>query len=78
MELVIRTAAGDYPLVTTPAGLKKITGDQRSERAVRSDCETGITPTLPRPAGSGAHHRIPTAKALEQLGVPYEIVAAGS
>lgn len=71
---MVRTAGADFPLVTTPAGLKAMTGDPRSERAIRGDCESGIIPTLPRPAGSGAHHRIPVPRALELFGVTYEVV----
>jgi len=76
--LVVRTAAGDFPLVIGPAGLRGITGDKRSEHAIRSDCEAGVVPTLPRSGGSGSHHRIPVAKYLDQLGVPYEIVPVGT
>jgi hypothetical protein len=73
-HLVVRAAGAEFPLVTTPAGLKEITGDARSDRAIRADCENGVIPTLPRPTASGAHHRIPVPRALEQYGVPYEIV----
>ena len=76
--LVIRTAAGVYPLVTSPAGIKAITNDTRSDHAIRDDCANGVIPTLPRAGGSGAHHRIPVARHLDQLGVPYEIVPAES
>lgn len=76
--LVVRTPGGDYPLVVPPSCIPKITGDTRSDRAIRSDCETGIIPTLPRSGGSGAHHRIPVTKLLEQLGVPYTVVPAGT
>src|ERR1039458_3805929 len=77
--LVVRLASGmEFPLVTGPAGYKAITGDSRSDHAVRDDCSAGVIPTLPHAAGSGAHHRIPVAPALDQLGVPYEIVQSGS
>jgi hypothetical protein len=36
----------------------------------------GVIPTLPRAGGSGAHHRIATARLLDQIGIPYEIVAS--
>lgn len=75
--LIIRLADGtELPLVIGPAGAKKLTGDHRSERAVRNDCTAGIIPTLRRGGGSGAHHRIPTAKLLDSLGVPYDIAAS--
>lgn len=76
-RMVVRTATGDYPLVVGPKLWLEITGDERSERSARNDCDHGVIPTLPRPPGAGAHHRIPVAKALERLGVPYEIVEAG-
>lgn len=74
--MVVRTAAGDFPLVVTPSRIRQITGDDRSDHAIRSDCVDGVIPTLPRTGGSGGHHRILTAKLLDQLGVPYEIVPA--
>lgn len=74
--VVIRTAAGNFPLVVSPAGLKAALGDSRSDRSIRSDCENGVIPTLPRLGGPGAHHRIPLARYFDQLGVPYEIVRA--
>ncbi|MGA7417809.1 MAG: hypothetical protein WB765_13710 [Acidimicrobiales bacterium] len=76
--LVVQTPGGIFPLVTTPAGIKDITGDSRSEHAIRDDCTNGVIPTLPRADGSGAHHRIVTARYLERLGVPFEIVPAES
>lgn len=62
------------PLVAGPAEWKRLVGDPRSAHSIRSDCETGRLPTLPRSGGSGSHHRIAVAKALDQLGVAYEIV----
>ena len=76
--LVVRLSTGrEFPLVTGPAGYKEMTGDPRSDHSIRDDCSSGVIPTLPHAAGSGAHHRIPVAPALDQLGVPYEIVPAG-
>ncbi len=73
--LVVRLQNGtELPLVIGPAGFKKLTGDRRTERAIRDLCDSGVIRTLPRPAGSGAHHRIPVAKALDDLGIQYEIV----
>ncbi len=71
--LVVRTSGIDLPLVASPAQVAPILG--RSDRSVRADCETGRIPVLPRSGGSGAHHRIPVAKLLDELGIPYEIVA---
>lgn len=77
--LVVRLTDGrEWPLVVGPAMLREITGDRRSEHSLRNDCAAGLVPTLPRGSGSGAHHRIPTAKLLEQLGVPFEVVPARS
>jgi hypothetical protein len=76
--LVVRTPGGDFPLVVSPACIPRITGDTRSDRAIRADCESGLIPTLPRTAGPGSHHRIPVAKFLDQLGVPYTIIPVGS
>ena len=75
--LVIRTTTGAIlPLVTNPEGIRAITGDQRSAHAIRDDCAHGVIPTLPRAGGSGAHHRIPVARMLDDLGVRYEIIPA--
>ena len=75
--LVVRLASGaELPLVVGPAQIREITGDQRSEHAIRADCSAGVIPTLQRPRGSGAHHRIPVAKYLDGLGIPYEVVPA--
>jgi hypothetical protein len=73
--LVIKLANGaELPLVTNPAGIKEMFGDPRSDHSIRSDCANGVIPTLPRAQGSGAHHRIPVARYLDRLGVPYEVV----
>lgn len=75
--LVVRLTDGtELPLVMGPAGVKRLTGDERSEHSVRIDCANGIVPTLPRSTGSGSHHRVPTARLLDSLGVSYTITAA--
>ena len=77
-RLVVRLPAGaEAPLVVSPAEWKRLVGDSRDERSIRTDCENGTIPCLPR-YGSGSHHRIAVARALEQLGVPFEIVAVAS
>jgi hypothetical protein len=77
--LVVRLPDGtELPLVVSPAQVKEVTGDRRSDHAIRDDCARGVIPTLPRGGGSGAHHRIATAPYLDRLGVPYTIVRAGS
>lgn len=63
------------PLVASPAEWKRITGDPRSENAIRTDCDHGVLPVLARPGASGGgHYRIPVAKALAILGVHVEVV----
>ena len=75
--LVVRLANGtELPLVIGPSQVRALTGDRRSEHAVRGDCSSGIIPTLPRAGGSGAHHRVPTARLLDELGIPYEVAEA--
>jgi hypothetical protein len=77
--LVIQLANGArLPLVTGPAGIKEIFGDPRSDHSIRSDCANGVIPTLPRAEGSGAHHRVPVARYLDKLGIPYEIVTVSA
>lgn len=72
--LVVRLANGAvWPLIVRPGELRTLIGDERSERAIRNDCAEGRIPTLPRAGGSGGHYRIPTARYLDMLGVPYEI-----
>lgn len=66
------------PLVVGPRDWKELIGDSRDEHSIRTDCENGVLPCLPRAGVSGAHWRIATARALEQLGVPFEIVTASS
>ncbi len=74
--LVIRLVGSgiEAPLVAGPAEWKRIVGDPRSLHSIRFDCETGRLPTLPCAGGSGSHHRIAVAKALDEMGVAYEIV----
>ena len=73
--LVVRLV--ESGVVVPVAGLaewKRLVGDPRSAHSIRSDCENGRLPTLPRSGGSVSHHRIAVAKALDQLGVVYEII----
>jgi hypothetical protein len=72
--MVVKTPAGTLSLISSPEQIGNVEG--KTGRAVRSDCESGAIPTLPRTGGDGGHWRIPTAKYLDQLGVPYEIVPA--
>jgi hypothetical protein len=73
--LVIRAIGGiELPLVCSPSQVAPLLG--RSDHAIRDDCIAGVIPTLPRAGGSGAHHRIATARLLDQIGVPYEIVSS--
>jgi len=65
----------ELPLVCSPSHVAPLLG--RSDHAIRDDCVAGVIPTLPRAGGSGAHHRIATARLLDQMGVPYEIVTSG-
>jgi hypothetical protein len=74
--MVVRTPAGDFPLVASPEILGGLVG--KTGRAVRVDCESGAIETLPRNGGERSHWRIPTAKYLDSVGVPYEIVRAAS
>jgi hypothetical protein len=73
--LVVRLPNGAmWPLVVGPVEIRELAGEHRSERAIRNDCAAGVIPTLPRGNGLGGHYRIPTARYLDALGVPYEIV----
>jgi hypothetical protein len=73
--LFVRATGGiDLPLVCSPSQVAPLLG--RSDHAIRDDCMAGVIPTLPRAGGSGAHHRIATARLLDQIGIPYEIVAS--
>ena len=74
--LIIRTDSGwELPLVASPATVAPLLG--KSDHGVRNDCIAERIPTLPRVSGSGAHHRIPVARLLDQLGVPYRIEPVG-
>jgi hypothetical protein len=74
-SLIIRATGGiELPLVCSPSQVAPLLG--RSDHAIRDDCVAGVIPTLPRAGGSGAHHRIATARLLDQIGVPYEIVSS--
>lgn len=65
----------EWPLVATPGEWRTLTRDKRSVESIRLDCEAGRLPCLPRPAGSGSHHRVAVAQALRQLGVSFTITA---
>lgn len=74
-HLVVRTDSGwELPLVASPAAVAPLLG--KSDHGVRNDCIAGRITTLPRASGNGAHHRIPVARLLDQLGVPYRIEPA--
>jgi hypothetical protein len=74
-SLIVRATGGiELPLVCSPSQVAPLLG--RSDHAIRDDCVAGVIPTLPRAGGSGAHHRIATARLLDQIGVPYEIVSS--
>ena len=64
------------PLTATPRQWKRLTGDPRDERSVRADCAAGVLPCLPRRAAAGGHYRIAVSRALDQLGIPHEVVRA--
>ncbi len=71
-RMVIVTGTGiELPLVASPATVAPILG--KSDHGVRDDCIAGRIPTLPRGDQSGAHHRIPVARLLDLLGLPYRI-----
>jgi hypothetical protein len=75
-HLIIRTDSGwELPLVASPAAVAPLLG--KSDHGVRNDCIAGRIPTLPRASGNGAHHRIPVARLLDELGVPYRIEPVG-
>ena len=68
----IKTATGRIlPLVASPELISKIDG--KSGRAIRLDCEAGRIPTLPR-TGELSHWRIPVARYLDFVGLPYVFV----
>ena len=72
--MVVRTPGGDYPLIVGPTVVGALTA--KTGRSVREDFEAGRLPSMPRPAGSGAHWRIATTALMTQLGVPFEVVPA--
>lgn len=75
-RLVVKLPSGAIlPLVLTVDEYKAVVGDHRDGHTVRADLAKGTIPALPRPAGTVAWH-IPTAAALERLGIDYDIVAA--
>jgi hypothetical protein len=71
---VIRTAGGlILPLVASPEDVAgPLLG--KTGRAARGDCASGAIPSLHR-ATADSHWRIPTAKLLDTIGVPYEFVS---
>jgi len=74
-SLLVRAIGGiELPLVCSPSQVAPMLG--RSDHSIRDDCVAGLIPTLPRAGGSGAHHRIATARLLDQIGIPYEIVSS--
>jgi hypothetical protein len=71
-RLVIMTESGiELPLVASPAAVAPLLG--KSDHGVRNDCIAGRIPTMPGTERPGAHHKIPVARLLDQLGVPYRI-----
>ena len=71
-RLVIMTESGiELPLVASPATVAPLLG--KSDHGVRNDCIAGRIPTMPGTERPGAHHKIPVARLLDQLGVPYRI-----
>lgn len=75
-RLVVKLPSGAIlPLVLTVDQYRKVVGDHRDGHTVRADVAKGLIPSLPRPVGTVAW-KIPTAPALERLGIGYDIVAA--
>jgi len=71
--MVIVTDTGiELPLVASPATVAPILG--KSDHGVRDDCIAGRIPTMPKGDRAGTHHRIPVARLLDLLGIPYRIV----
>lgn len=71
-RMVIVTDTGvELPLVASPATVAPILG--KSDHGVRDDCIAGRIPTMPRGDRAGTHHRIPVARLLDLLGIPYRI-----
>jgi hypothetical protein len=70
--MVIVTDTGiDLPLVAPPATVAPILG--KSDHGVRDDCIAGRIPTMSKGDRTGTHHRIPGARLLDVLGIPYRI-----
>lgn len=70
--IVIRVAGRDLgPTVNTETAGELL---GVSDDTIRRMCAEGAIPTLPR-RGEKSGWRIPTARALDALGVPYEVVA---
>src|SRR5665213_1173044 len=71
-RMVIITDTGiELPLVASPATVAPILG--KSDHGVRDDCIAGRIPTMPKGDRAGTHHRIPVARLLDLLGIPYRI-----
>ena len=74
-SLIIRATGGiELPLVCSLSQVAPLLG--RSDHAIRDDCVAGVIPTLPRAGRSVTRRRIATARLLDQIGVPYEIVSS--
>jgi hypothetical protein len=71
---VIKTPMGRFPIVASPEEVVALL--HKTGRSVRNDCASGTIPTLQRGRGDGAHWRIPVARLLDALGVPYEFEVA--
>jgi hypothetical protein len=71
-RMVIVPGTGvELPLVASPATVAPLLG--KSDHGVRDDCIAGRIPTMPRGDRAGTHHRIPVARLLDLLGIPYRI-----
>ena len=78
MGTLIKIPTGKtLPIVASPRELAEVLGG-KGERSYRDDCEAGAIPTLPRGNGEGGHWRIPVAKHLDTIGMPYEFVPASA
>jgi len=76
--VVVKVGGRELPPTLSVSRYRAEFGDDRTDRAVRMDCEAGKLPTLPRRAGSGQRHRIIVTKLLESLGIPYEVGTASA
>lgn len=70
--IIIRVAGRDFDLTVTTETAGQLLG--KSEDTIRRMCAEKSIPTLVR-RGTGAW-RIPTGRLLDELGIPYEVVAA--